>query len=834
MNNLRSLFGNLLNFKQLADKIGIVVFGGSVTIGNLHVTETGKQKLTDEQGKNRQALLEKVKTNWIEGILKKSLIGGLESIELTINEQLDKVNPPNRNSGSGLALRVQSQAPQSHQGVIGIFDKLGEGRSLLILGEPGSGKTNTLLELARELRERAEEDKSQRIPLVFNLSSWKEKQEIDKWLVKELKTQYQTPEKSANYLINKPELILLLLDGLDEVEEKDLCIDALNTFIKDRNIEIVVSCRGKEYDETSKKLNFQSAVYLEPLTLKRVYKELDKIGDSLQKLKNEIGKYQDLQELATTPLYLQLMIFIYKNQDKFSATQLQKKLIFQTYSDLIFNDWKNGSCYSKDKAKGWLIWLAKQMQQESGIFAIENMQPKLLLSSKAHHSAYVLIVSLIVGLLCGLSCGLLSGVLNYDSRTNLHIYHNPIISLCVGMISGLLSGLVSGLIFLLCEQIYDNVHVLINLLIGVISFVIRLLLNYCVPEDKIQLLDPFVFGLLTSIIFYRINYQNINSVDAIKWSPLQAKESFRRGMLWAFFSGISVLMVGILWVFFSNLQLVQEIPWINNLLQIAIIPLTKPPKTPILDNAALWCILALIIIFGINIWLILGTERTVKITPNLLFIRNNRNYLVICILICGGMISLIFMLLFAQNREYVLLVYNTSRQLNKLLWGLLSLQLFVGLIVGIALGFGKDANVGNFAKPNYGIIRTFRNAGKLSIFCFLFSGIISFIFWWIYHKNSDYIWWIFYGKSIYNGVWFGLTVGLMVGLLSGMVNGENSGLVCIKHFILRVMLWQNKNIPWKLARLLNCATKRGLLRQVGGNYRFIHPLLQKYLSDISS
>lgn len=831
---------NLPNIPQIAKKIAVAAFGNAVVnIENFHVTETGKQKLTIQEQRNRQALLNKVKTNWIQEVLDKSLIGGLESIELTINEQLDKVNIPNRNFRTGLALPVQSQPPQSHQGVINIFDNLGEGRSLLILGEPGSGKTNTLLELADELIERAEKDESQRIPLVFNLSSWKkeqnkEEQNIDKWLVKELKTQYQTPEQSGKALIEQPELILLL-DGLDEVGERGLCIDALNTFIKDRNIEIVVSCRQEEYKETSKKLNFQSAVSLEPLPLTKVYEELDKIVNCLQR-KNEIKKDQDLQELARTPLYLQLMIFICKNEDKFSPTKLQKELIFQTYSDLIFNNWKNGSCYSKDKAKGWLIWLAKQMQQESGIFAIENMQPKLLLSSKAHHSAYVIVVSLIVGLLCGLSCGLLSGVLNYDSRPNLPIYHNPIISVCVGMISGLLSGLVSGLIFLLCEQIYDNVyvHVLITILIGVISFVIRLLLHFCVPEDKIQLLDAFVFGLLISITFYRINYQNINSVDAIKWLPLQAKESFTRGMLWAFFSGISVFMVGILWVFFS-IQLVEEIPWINNLLNIAIIPLTKPLKTPILDNAALWCILALIIIFGINIWLILGTERTVKITAKL-FIRNNRNYLVICILIGGGMISLIFMLLFvfAQNREYVLLVYNTSRQLNKVLWGLLSLQLFVGLIVGIALGFGKDANVGSFTKPNYGIIRTFRNAGKLSIFCFLFSGIISFIFWWIYHKNSDYIWWIFYGKSIYNGVWFGLTVGLMVGLLSGMLNGENSGLVCIKHFILRVMLWHNKNVPWKLARLLDCATKRGLLRQVGGNYRFIHPLLQKYLSDLPS
>ncbi len=52
------------------------------------------------------------------------------------------------------------------------FDKLEKGRTLLILGEPGSGKTITLLRLAQQLIERTEENISKPIPVVFNLSSW--------------------------------------------------------------------------------------------------------------------------------------------------------------------------------------------------------------------------------------------------------------------------------------------------------------------------------------------------------------------------------------------------------------------------------------------------------------------------------------------------------------------------------------------------------------------------------------------------------------------------------------------------------------------------------------
>ena len=42
-----------------------------------------------------------------------------------------------------------------------------QGRTLLILGEPGAGKTTTLLELTRDLLNRAEQGLDYRIPIVL-------------------------------------------------------------------------------------------------------------------------------------------------------------------------------------------------------------------------------------------------------------------------------------------------------------------------------------------------------------------------------------------------------------------------------------------------------------------------------------------------------------------------------------------------------------------------------------------------------------------------------------------------------------------------------------------
>ena len=110
--------------------------------------------------------------------------------------------------------------------VIDLFDQLGTGRTLLLLGEPGAGKTITLLQLARELLTRAEQDMEALIPVVFNLSSWGSKTlSIADWLAAELTTKYQVPKAIAQPWIREQQL-LLLLDGLDEVraEHRDACV----------------------------------------------------------------------------------------------------------------------------------------------------------------------------------------------------------------------------------------------------------------------------------------------------------------------------------------------------------------------------------------------------------------------------------------------------------------------------------------------------------------------------------------------------------------------------------------------------------------------------------
>ncbi|MDJ0634905.1 MAG: hypothetical protein QNJ34_17075 [Xenococcaceae cyanobacterium MO_188.B29] len=122
--------------------------------------------------KSRKILLNKVKQYWIKDVLEKSL-HSKALIELGLEERLDAVERP-----SEIAQENRSDLRQSlpqNQNNIDVFREMDRGRTLLILGEPGAGKTTFLLRIAKSLIADTEENLSLPIPVIFNLSSWANK-----------------------------------------------------------------------------------------------------------------------------------------------------------------------------------------------------------------------------------------------------------------------------------------------------------------------------------------------------------------------------------------------------------------------------------------------------------------------------------------------------------------------------------------------------------------------------------------------------------------------------------------------------------------------------------
>jgi TIR domain/NACHT domain len=190
-----------------------------------------------------EILRRRVKEYWVDGVLKHSLHNEV-LISLGKRKVDDFVDAPWK-----YMVQVSdavNSPPLEDRDVNTIYDATG---LLLILGEPGSGKTTTLLELARTLLERAKDDIKERVSIVLNLSSWKKKQPLAEWISGKLSEKYRVPRKIARLWFQE-DYLLPLLDGLDEVDTRmqPECVAAINEYIEESTPSgLVVCCRYNEY-----------------------------------------------------------------------------------------------------------------------------------------------------------------------------------------------------------------------------------------------------------------------------------------------------------------------------------------------------------------------------------------------------------------------------------------------------------------------------------------------------------------------------------------------------------------------------------------------------------
>jgi len=318
----------------------------------------------------RKRILNEIKKSWIENLLKTSL-GRQPVITLELKERPTAVSHPA--SGAGEFANESEQNLPYGTDIADLFSDMGDGRSLLILGDKGGGKTISLLKLTEKLIARAEADLSQLIPVVFNLSSWtNERSDIYEWLVQELKVSYKIAKKIAKKWIKDKQLVLLL-DGLDEVkyEHRLQCINALNKFIQDYGgTEMVICCRIEDYNIFWGLLQLQKAIEILPLTIKQIHQYLNKAGQKLEAVNTVLQQDSALLELAKSPLMLNIMSRAYEDllvadlPRKGSIKERQKHM-FNAYIKRMLERRNTSYRYSKKNTKNWLIWLAQMLKEKS-------------------------------------------------------------------------------------------------------------------------------------------------------------------------------------------------------------------------------------------------------------------------------------------------------------------------------------------------------------------------------------------------------------------------------------------------------------------------------------
>jgi hypothetical protein len=797
---------------------------------------------------NRERLLKRVRSFWIEGVLNQSL-HHTTLLTLQLNEQPEAVANPWK-----LVLQeanLPSQPLPAGTRISQVYDHAdGE---LLILGDPGIGKTTLLLELTRDLLVRAENDSSHPIPVFFNLSSWAEKrQPLTLWLVEELRTKYQVPHKVAQEWVDANQLVLLL-DGLDEVtpEFYSACINAINAYRQEHGIvSVVVSSRYAEYQEQTAQVVLHTAVVVQPLTAQQIDAYLSSASGQLEGVRVALAHDRELQELATTPLMLNILMLAYQGQSVESPTtpissEEWRQLVFEQYVKRMFSRREGKSPYTLEETKHWLTWLAQQLTKRNQTqFYLEQMQPDWLEERRFTRSYERLAVRL-PGILIGILASFAAFSIFLASFTN--ITSGISILLTGGLIGGLFSN--AGRIRSRVDEqkgVWRNLWhrftiglrsgAFIGLAMG-LSFGFQLGPHYTMKQwltDGLTTGLSLGVGCLLLCLLFQVGKRATTQTETPArlwgkmWSRFFNNVHARNSLLVGVCLGVGVGIVGVK---------------------------LDPRGTPPASNMAFNIVIEGLIGFLVSVLLV---ERKSTIQPTEMIVwswpslwrsltkgQNFKN---------GLLIAALFGISFGLSYGISIgLIGGISAGFTYTIGvGLgygLSAGLSYWLLIGLFHGLYSDAlDAHHRIRPNQGIRNSLRNSiviGFISacvgcLLCILNSVIITALWLGVnllfnipailkigLSSEMDFLGGNWLIAALSNGLQDGLAVAISGGLLVALISG---GLACFRHVILRWFLWRTQSIPWKYVRFLDFTTKRVLLRRVGGGYIFTHRLLLDYFA----
>lgn len=714
---------------------------GDLTVGN--ITQISLQFIfggdsSTKQDFNRQELaqikklLNQHNRSWVKfGQSSLEYKGELRDFNIQLEELPNAVK---QNPGFDGAVYTPQQILSEN--FTNVFE-MGEERSLLILGEPGSGKTTILLKLLAKLINNFGEDNNKPMPVYFNLSSWTRGQEnFADWLAERLKKEYLFLPQIANQLIERQ--LLLLLDGLDELklEDRKDCVQKLNKFIEGHAvIDIVVCSRLREYEEVlgsdchlleknkkssysdNRKLKLQEAFYLHPITMEEIDSYLSLLEqpvDYLQRILRRFPTWRnpllifliikakiDVKKIPETGSFNQVLNYLMERYVELMLARREESTKL-TYEDFYGTDKKD------ERTKYWLYWLATKLKEvpseetgfQGGRFQIERMQPYWLPSEKdkfAYHIATELIIGSILGLIAGFYFVYLLEAMRESKIITIAITNTLRVKLItIGLLPGLISILIAGQL----------------------------------PTSSNRWIHGGVYGIM----------------------------------------------------FISFLFLVF------NLFEPQLLRVYVPP-------------IYLAGIFGGACFTLIRRE----IQPAEIWQpewQQIRNFSLIF-----GVLGIFYML---ARRFFIMPEFYKDKPFY-VIYDVIAVTIFGAVFSGLRIK--KQGDPPKEGEPNQGIKRSATYTVRSFVICAMIAILCASIFDQV--RNSILIF-----------------IALCLGLLGGLGANQGSGIVCIQHFILRVILCYRGYIPWNYSHFLDYASERVFLRKSGGAYLFIHGKLMDYFANM--
>ena len=272
---------------------------------------------------------------------------------------------------------------------------LNKHRHLLILGQPGVGKTVRLHEMALGLLKNAFDNPTKPIPVIFNLATWTDDYEnLEDWFIDNLIKNYNfPPDENIKEFVSGKNMIPLL-DGFDEIgyyideenernELQEKCLYAIHDY---RNLYynpmFVIGSRNAEYINAGGNMAVNAQIEVKKLEEKKVIAILDNLinidktgvgvyensNDNVAKyLKIHISKTPILLKVLCVPFYLNALFQVLnrRNDDKIDFPNSEQEIKNFIVDLFVKRKTNKKSIY---ELGSHLRWLAKWTKRKKKVF----------------------------------------------------------------------------------------------------------------------------------------------------------------------------------------------------------------------------------------------------------------------------------------------------------------------------------------------------------------------------------------------------------------------------------------------------------------------------------
>ncbi|WJK33049.1 tetratricopeptide repeat protein [Solwaraspora sp. WMMA2065] len=299
---------------------------------------------------------------------------------------------------------LRGQADALNEQVVAAFRALPQ-RQLMVLGEPGAGKSVFAMLLTLGLIRTRAEGEPVPVPVLLAINAWTPDEPVDVFVARRLTDDYADvlagygdPQAVAERLVEHRQ-VMPVLDGLDELPAQaiDSALQALDSYAA-AGRSLVVTCRAREYEEAAIRsetiLTTAAVVELEPVTVEAAIAYLsypepahprwEPVFTHLRSRSDGDGSdmmtpADPLARALSTPLMVALARTAYQNPGTDPAELLglaTRQAITDRLMDAFVtaayghpSGWRNGQVGSRqrrddpDRTRRWLTCLAYHLYQ---------------------------------------------------------------------------------------------------------------------------------------------------------------------------------------------------------------------------------------------------------------------------------------------------------------------------------------------------------------------------------------------------------------------------------------------------------------------------------------